>query len=896
MFDIRKPNNKANYKKEIDPLKQLSLFNSLIDQLLGPVAYIEKNKNDYRYIFVNKAYESHSNLSANIIKGAKVKDTTHKASYPKILQNLTKAFKGETIKLENEIIDKNGKTTHLSTEYVPHTVNNKTIGVFEVIQDVTECKQAEQILRENDKRFRSLLESIPSVAVQGYKLDGTTHYWNKASEHLYGYTAQEAIGKNLLDLIIPPEIRENVIQEIKKMTKTKQPIPSSELLLMRKDGTPVTVYSNHAIAHLPNNEMELFCLDIDITERKQAEQEIEENREKYRGLSKAAFECIFLSEKGICIEQNYSAEKTFGYSNDEAIGKPAIEWIAPKHRLIAMNNMLSGYEHPYETMAIKKDGTKFPCMIQGKMMHYKGKTVRVTSLRDISERKKTEKALRESDYIINSSSTVIAKTKMDGTMTYVNPAFLETWGYKNSDEVLGKAFSDFWMVSKKHNVIMTSLLGNEKKWSGELIAKKKDGTLFDVSVLAATVLDEEGTPIGLMSTSIDITERKQAEKALQHAKEAAEIASKTKSDFLAKMSHEMRTPMNAILGMTDLVLSSSLTQKQKKQLKIVQKAGDNLLSIINDILDISKIEAGKLKLAIRTFNLTKLITDTCDILEQYAKEKKLKLSHKISSSIQEKHFLGDANYLKQILINLIGNAIKYTEQGYVSIKVQPINTKKTNAPNILFEIEDTGIGIKKADQKIIFKSFIQANNSISRRFEGTGLGLNISQTLVKKMGGKIKVESKINKGSKFSFSIHLKECKQNKPSTTKTKTHEKSFLPRKTILLAEDNVFNQQYAKELLKNLKQKVIIANNGKKALEVLKKQKIDLILMDVEMPEMDGLEATRRIRKNTKYKHIPILAVTAHAMAENRKDIFKAGINDCLIKPFKANALKNLLKKYL
>ncbi len=389
---------------------------------------------------------------------------------------------------------------------------------------------------------------------------------------------------------------------------------------------------------------------------------------------------------------------------------------------------------------------------------------------------------------------------------------------------------------------------------------------------------------------------------LKIAKDKAEMATHTKSLFLASMSHEIRTPLNGIIGMVNIMKDTKLAKEQQEYLEIINISGNNLLSIINDILDFSKIESGQVKLENITFNLYKEIDDIIRLLSLKAKEKRLNMITNIQRSVP-KFIKGDPLRLKQIIINLINNAIKFTPSGIITLKINKLQQKniKRSSRNkhvkLMFRVIDTGIGISEEGKSRLFKVFSQTESSTSRKYGGTGLGLAISKNLSKMMNGEIGVESEEGVGSKFWFTAEFE-----KSEGTPKEMEEKFEMEQKTknilnILLVEDNVINQKVALFNLKKLGHHVDVAENGKIAFEKFKKNKYDLILMDVLMPVMDGVEATHKIREFEKItdasKRINIIAMTAMALKGEREKLIAEGMDNYISKPFKPEELMKMLR---
>ena len=533
------------------------------------------------------------------------------------------------------------------------------------------------------------------------------------------------------------------------------------------------------------NIIGLIGIAHDITNRKLSQAELEESREKYRGLSEASFEAIFISEKGLCIEQNQAAEMMFGYTTAEALTRYGTEWIVPEDREMVMNNMLSGTEEPYEATALRKDGTTFPCILRGRMMHYKGKNVRVTSLTDITERKKAEEELKRASTRLEMATRAggvgIWEYELETNTLIWDDQMFKLYGVKQDANI--NAY-DIWVSgihpddAEMRNIEIELAVKGEKEFDTEFRVVYPDGSIHNIKALATVLRDDSGLALSMTGTSWDITEKKKVEEELIKAVAAAEAASKAKSEFVANMSHEIRTPLNGVIGFTDLLKSTPLSKVQEQYVKNANASGHTLLGIINDILDFSKIEAGMLDLDVHKTDMIELLGNSIDIIKFAASEKELEVLLDVDMKMPRFAYV-DKVRLKQILSNLLSNAVKFTEKGVVELKSE--YTRIDNLQGRLrFSVRDTGIGISKEQQSRLFKPFSQADSSTTRRFGGTGLGLIISEMIAKKMGSTIKIESSSGEGTIFYFDIVTRTEQGEKIDST-------TFKSLKRCLIIDDN-------------------------------------------------------------------------------------------------------------
>ncbi len=398
----------------------------------------------------------------------------------------------------------------------------------------------------------------------------------------------------------------------------------------------------------------------------------------------------------------------------------------------------------------------------------------------------------------------------------------------------------------------------------------------------------------------------QLKEAIEHTQRMAieaESANVAKSEFLANMSHEIRTPMNGILGFADLLLEESLTESQRESVNMIMSSGQTLLDLINDILDLSKIEAGRMEVEKIAIPITLLLEETVSIIEHRAKEKGLDISAEVDTEVPAA-VIGDPAKIRQVLLNLLGNAAKFTDRGQITVSLSCTRSTDEEHNCVLrFEVSDTGVGIPADKQSIIFDAFTQADGSTTRKYGGTGLGLTISKQLVELMGGEIGLDSAVGTGTTFYFTVPAKITRdsrslaEEKAPPAAEESDEPASSKASKILLVEDNLINQNLVVRVLKKHGHPVTVASDGLQALAALEKESFDLILMDVQMPDMDGFEATRAIRYKEKKmgNHIPIIAMTAHAMKGDRDRCIQAGMDDYVSKPIQLDALLSLIKKW-
>ena len=532
----------------------------------------------------------------------------------------------------------------------------------------------------------------------------------------------------------------------------------------------------------------------------------------------------------------------------------------------------------------------------------KGKTIKCYGVnQDIIHRKLSEETLMHSHnllkYIVEHTRSAVAVHDRDLNYIYVSQRYLDEYKVKMKDVIGKHHYEVFPDLPQKWRDVHQRVLAGEVLSAEDDQYVRDDGTVEWTRWECRPWYEMDGSIGGIIVYTEVITDRKLKEEELLKAKEAAEASNKAKSEFLANMSHELRTPMNAIIGFNEILMETQLDNDQRHYVEIVQNSGNKLLNIIEDLLDFSKIEAGKLKSEMVDFNLSDVLENLTYVMYQRAHSKDLKLNCSIEANVPSL-LHGDQEHLFQILANLTGNAIKFTSEGEVRIEVS-VESHDDDLITLLFSVIDTGIGIPEDKIGIIFQKFTQIDASASRRYGGTGLGLAISKQLVEMMDGTIGVKSEEGKGSEFWFTVKMK--KQVRPVLTENIEqndiiHE--YSNNLNILLVEDNISNLEIAKVMLDKLGFYVETALNGKEALKALETKSYDLVLMDIQMPVMDGVEATRIIRDQESEvidKDIPIIALTAHALEGDRERFLEAGMVDYISKPISLKSLKDLLGKW-
>ncbi len=650
----------------------------------------------------------------------------------------------------------------------------------------------------------------------------------------------------------------------------------------------------------------LVQLNKDITLRKKAEEGLHQNELKYRNLVENAAAVIYSTDSLGNI--NFSSEKATeltGYTVEELNGRNFSSLVDPSFLERVVNNYLDQFksgtiETSMTFMIVTKDGKKKWVEQSAVLLTDKKSPVGFQCIvKDISEKKQMQLDLEAWEFklkenqlwlqsILDNTTSLIFIKDLAGRYILVNKRFKEMLSVEDS-QVIHKTDYDFndRKLADHYKMLDDEVIRTGKSVEREELVHTIDGER-NLLLIKFPLLDDNNRVFGISGIATDITERTHYQQELIKASKDAEEAKRMQEQFLANMSHEIRTPMNGIQGMTNLLLDTSLSEQQTEFANIIRRSASNLLVIINDILDFSKIKAGKLTIEKIDFNLQDVLNNAQAVFSHRVLKKQLDLRIEVDPSIPDL-LRGDPYRLNQVLLNLIGNALKFTERGHIQVKVNRL-THTENGALLLFSVSDTGIGISEENLPHIFESFSQAGIDISRRYGGTGLGLAISNQLLKLQNGDITVTSVLGEGSSFNFRIPYEFSEQiaGKQPVIANVHDYTGLLTGKRFLVAEDNEVNQKLIEYVLKKVGGIVHLTNNGEEAIKELQQDNgYDIIIMDLQMPVMDGYAATRYIRKEM-HSQTPIIAMTATALKGEQLRCFETGMNEYMTKPFEFTEL--------
>ena len=800
-----------------------------------------------------------------------------------------------------------------------------------------ELKQTNHQFLQSEEKYRHLINNLHAGFVV-HAPDTSVIFCNSNACELLRLTPDQMLGKTATDPTWHFVYEDGTAMPFKEypvnqVLRTGLPLRNYVVGIYQGEQSQVWVLVNAFPEFDANKQIQQIVITfIDISDRKKVELENREAQNFLNSIIENIPNMLFVkdAENLRFVRFNKVGEELLGYSRESLIGKSDYDFFPPEEvdffiskdrEVLASCKVL---DIPEEVIQTRNKGARILHTKKIPIFDEFGHPQYLLGIsEDITERKQAELALQESESrfqkiaLSSPGAIYILVRSLDGTnyFEYVSAAFEDIC--EVSVKQLLENFNNYRTLIHPEDLAgyqeavkysMQNLSPFKHIWRIITPTQK----LKWVQISSRNECRDNGD-IAWYGVMLDITDLKQTEIALAKAKEVAEAATKEKSQFLANMSHEIRTPMNGVLGMAEILANTKLTEDQKDILQTIRDSGDALLVIINDILDFSKIESGMFQLEEHSFVLKDLILSVCSLLSKQALAKDIVVQYEISPDIPT-NVLGDSNRLRQILLNLIGNSIKFTQNGSINISIAKNRIDENGLLELTFSIKDTGIGIDCDRIDRLFQPFTQADSSISRKYGGTGLGLAISESLVRLMGGDIWVESlgniggippeswtidpELTQGSVFYFTINLKVVAEAKAISQNTLSHPqldvKTDQSKYQILLAEDNLVNQKVAAMMLKKLGYIADIANNGLEVLRMVEMRVYDLILMDMQMPEMDGVTATKIIRQSNQPQP-RIIAVTANALEEDRQKCFDAGMNDFVTKPLLIQELNRIISEY-
>jgi PAS domain S-box-containing protein len=816
----------------------------------------------------------------------------------------------ETERAEIEL--KDGRTLDVYTTSMRNE-DGRYLGRAWFVRDITERKRAEQAVVESEERFRIMADGCPSM-LWVTDAEGGNQFINRAYRQFCGVTSEQAARENWQLLIHPDDAAEYVgafHRAVSEHTSFR-----AEVRVQRTDGEWRWFGSNAEPRFSQSGEfLGHIGLSADITERRRANEALRESEERFRTMADGCPSPLWVSgADGENLFINLAYRRFFGVTSEEIrSGKwqllvhpdDALEFASAFERAVRERTRFSA-----EVRVLRADG-EWRLMDANAEPRFSptGEFLGHVGLNaDITERKQALLALQQSEErfreLAENIREVFWMTNAAGNkILYVSSAYEQVWGrtcqslYDNPMDWMEAIHPDD--RERAHETLMKQLQG--ESIDSEYRIETPDGQEKWIRDRAFPIRDEAGQLIRVAGIAEEITDRKNYERELIQAREGAEAANEAKSRFLANMSHEIRTPMNGIIGMNQLLLGTDLTEEQTRYVEVAQLSGRTLLALIDNILDLSKIEAGKITLEKRDLDLRQIVADVIQLLQVEASTKGLKVYSSVSADVPNL-LRGDTHRVRQILTNLCANAVKFTEHGEVVINVEVV-CESGGTSTIRCAVTDTGIGIRPNQVDALFSPFEQADASTTRKYGGTGLGLTISKQLVEMMGGKIGVNSREGYGSTFWFTAIFENTSSVEPVSQSAQLRAMPWAPEgktplghgERILVAEDNPTNQFVVLAQLEKLGYEADAVANGAEAVDAVKRGGYDLVLMDCEMPVMDGYEATRQIRTSL-LSTIPIISLTADATASARERCLSIGMNGYLAKPLELSKLAVLLNRWM
>lgn len=768
-------------------------------------------------------------------------------------------------------------------------------------KDITKRKKGEEVLKESVSSLRDAQE-IAKMGSWEWDLINQKNYWSDNNFAILGYEPGEVEPEvELFRNRIHPDDVHLFDESHVKLLKDKTPA-SVELRLIQTDGTVKWIQNNISPVIELDKIVKLKGISIDITERKQADDKLRSSEERLKILFDYAPDAFYLSDlKGNFIDGNIAAEKMLGYTKSELIGKNFLKLNLlsirqlPKAVKLLVKNSIGQTTGPDDFRLSRKDGSLVNVEIITHPVKIKERTLVLGIARDISERKKAEKALQESEeqyrMIFENVQDLYYETLIDGTILEVSPSIhILTKGQYHKGDLVGKSIYEFYFDINERADLISKIKAQGTVTDFEIGLKNKDGSRITCSVSAKVCFDTDGRPGKIIGSMHDITDRKNASEKLKLAKEKAEASDKLKTAFLNNISHEVRTPLNGILGFAEIISNPGLSEEEKtSSFSMLHESSDRLLNTITNYMDISLITSGTMSAHKKTFFPGQILRKSFDNYKMICSIKNLELLLNIPEQSENLLVNSDPEIIQKIISHLLNNAVKFTEKGKIDFGYL------IHDQELEFFVKDTGIGIGKESISTIFERFAKEDRGPTNLSEGSGLGLSIAKGMTDVLGGNIRVESERGVGSCFYFKIPVIKETVKVPSGM-SGTDQKKAIAGASILVAEDDETNFFYLNAILATETGATILhAKTGKEAIELFKANAgIVLVLMDIKMPEIDGLEATKQIKLIN--NEIPVIAITAYSMSGDEERVVAAGCDGYLSKPISKKILIEKMAEFI
>ena len=767
---------------------------------------------------------------------------------------------------------------------------------------MTERAELDSELRKAERRFREFVDSVQLIGLQ-LDHEGKIAYCNSFLCALSGWPREEVLGRNWFDMFLTPEDREALLpMYLQSMRDGNIPAHHENAIVTRRGKLRMISWHNAHVRDPQGKVVGVNSLGEDITEWHRYREELQFARQS---LEMSAVPMIWISpaEDFRLAQANPAACRHYGRNLEDLKRMQVWDWdpqFPPGRMKDFWEALRTVRSITYETVHEVAGGHGVPVEVTSSYLSFEGREYITSSIRDLSSQKSAEESLRESEAryrtLIENMSDIVFVVSSAGEILSLSPSFESVTGWRRSDWI-GRWFADLLPEADRAAVAEQFTEVAETGGSRALEMRLGKVTGGQVTVECRLTLHRRADKVvGVSGVARDVTDRKKWERELIRARDAAEAAVQMKSEFVATVSHEIRTPMNAILGMADLLLDTKLDEEQRDCAQMLRQSAEGLLTILNDILDFSRLEAHKLSIASAPFDLAEVVREVTELLSLQASQKGLTLSrHTVPPRLPL--LLGDAGRIRQVLFNLAGNAVKFTERGEVCVRVTAAPASAGRL-SVRIEVSDTGIGIQEHKLPQMFDMFTQADAGFSRRFGGAGLGLAISKRLVELMGGHISLTSRTGEGTTAWFELTLETVPGEIRPALERPDEESPAAPVELagelrVLVVEDNLVNQRLTMRQLEKLGCRVEIASDGQMAVQMCMDGEFDLILMDCQMPVMDGYDATRRLRSlNGWTQRVPIIALTANIFPEDRQRCIDAGMTGFLTKPVLLEHLRRAL----